>query len=763
MPSPEWSKELGPVMIAIGSVFWALVVAAVILYKHWDGLGERVKAITEALEHLRIQVDQRPSTTSTRLEEESRFASWTNQRAWKKIVLQLQRNVNFVDLYKIERARHLEALHNSYEPADWAPFSEPSAYSLPLAPRMPDSDPKGKAQGDPLDHSRRLATLHQQVDQVTRMFFEVSDVASQVRELRVLIQDHLEHHSDLDFTSNQMQEKLGLAISAEEVARVLEKVVVSSPALQPTPPPPGLPLQKMGSPEVVSLDKMDFGIQTEDFNVVLGCSNSTWSVELPIQETQLDLSAEFVKPVSTSVSMPDLGMSMKTATDLYAPSPRGTSPAPASIAPKSSTPLGDVTEPEMEDTEEETAKALEELYEKLHDESPAHWHEQVEEAKLDNPFADMDESQVDLYCAEVRHRADTNARDRRLGQKQCCQQTKWSSDPPCPVKPIQPPLSEISKILNYQPPAKSKDMSTDMTHNEVRSPTMVDSSCGMTAKNVPAPPEVDRFSLEELRARVNDSNDGRTCQVCQQWRKACRCKDGFQTLEMMVERIRRAEAKRCETEQQHAPPPTCPTTSTTPAPQARVEEEPARDPQQASPSSMPMSFGPPPTTPTAAASSATTADRVREAQEQAQESTPGARSSNQAMPAAIGGADNAGRAAAPWTQTAPAPPRNALSPRRSQSLVPPQRPLSPPLAEDAMPPHPRPEVVWYSAVRLEGMIECAHRHCLPYHNQHGNGWRCEWCHTKWFRRNNGETRETSGPSRYQRPDWRGFAGNARRR
>ena len=65
---------------------------------------------------------------------------------------------------------------------------------------------------------------------------------------------------------------------------------------------------------------------------------------------------------------------------------------------------------------------------------------------------------------------------------------------------------------------------------------------------------------------------------------------------------------------------------------------------------------------------------------------------------------------------------------------------------------------------FEGAQECSHTEhggVQPYYNQHGAGWRCEICHTKWFKRNNGEQVETSGPTRYRRPGWRPGMDNVR--
>ena len=53
----------------------------------------------------------------------------------------------------------------------------------------------------------------------------------------------------------------------------------------------------------------------------------------------------------------------------------------------------------------------------------------------------------------------------------------------------------------------------------------------------------------------------------------------------------------------------------------------------------------------------------------------------------------------------------------------------------------------------EGMEECWHRNGTTYNNQHGRGWRCEECHSKWFTRHNGEQVETSGLTRFRRPGW----------
>ena len=73
--------------------------------------------------------------------------------------------------------------------------------------------------------------------------------------------------------------------------------------------------------------------------------------------------------------------------------------------------------------------------------------------------------------------------------------------------------------------------------------------------------------------------------------------------------------------------------------------------------------------------------------------------------------------------------------------------------------HPAPQGAPCSPVKLEGMLECPHGTynsrvaVTSYQNQHGKGWRCEECHTKWFRRNNGEQVETCGASRWRRPGW----------
>ena len=73
-----------------------------------------------------------------------------------------------------------------------------------------------------------------------------------------------------------------------------------------------------------------------------------------------------------------------------------------------------------------------------------------------------------------------------------------------------------------------------------------------------------------------------------------------------------------------------------------------------------------------------------------------------------------------------------------------------------MPAHPVAQRIWSSQFPFEGGVECTHTEhggCQPYYNQHGAGWRCESCHTKWFKRNNGEEVVTNGPTRYRRPGW----------
>ena len=118
----------------------------------------------------------------------------------------------------------------------------------------------------------------------------------------------------------------------------------------------------------------------------------------------------------------------------------------------------------------------------------------------------------------------------------------------------------------------------------------------------------------------------------------------------------------------------------------------------------------------------------------------------------VGAPDRGGRAAVAWSQ----PPRQrAMSPPREL----PQSSLPQPdvqLPFDRRPQHPAPDAVDYSSVLIQGFIECEHRVCLPYDNQHGSGWKCEECLTKWFRRNNGQDTITNGSSRYRRPGWKGF-------
>ena len=74
-----------------------------------------------------------------------------------------------------------------------------------------------------------------------------------------------------------------------------------------------------------------------------------------------------------------------------------------------------------------------------------------------------------------------------------------------------------------------------------------------------------------------------------------------------------------------------------------------------------------------------------------------------------------------------------------------------------MPAHPAAGTLMASQFPFSGGAECTHTEyggCQPYFNQHGAGWRCEDCHTKWFKRNNGEEVITSGPTRYRRQGWR---------
>ena len=124
----------------------------------------------------------------------------------------------------------------------------------------------------------------------------------------------------------------------------------------------------------------------------------------------------------------------------------------------------------------------------------------------------------------------------------------------------------------------------------------------------------------------------------------------------------------------------------------------------------------------------------------------------------VGAPDPSGRRAQAATPLLPGRPRQSplTSPPRSHS-EPPARttvPVSSSAVHSDLPDHPAAEYVLSSPIWMEGMKECPHAKCLPYHNQHGSGWRCEDCTTKWHRSNAGDQKTTSGPSRYRRPGYR---------
>ena len=116
----------------------------------------------------------------------------------------------------------------------------------------------------------------------------------------------------------------------------------------------------------------------------------------------------------------------------------------------------------------------------------------------------------------------------------------------------------------------------------------------------------------------------------------------------------------------------------------------------------------------------------------------------------VGGPDLSGRAAAVPTPLTLGRPRQSpidwtasgQDPRLSTSAA--------TTAQD-LPAHPNPAVVNESPIWLPGMVECPHHNVGHYSNQHGGGWRCEDCATKWYKALNGDQRTTSGPRRYRRP------------
>ena len=76
-----------------------------------------------------------------------------------------------------------------------------------------------------------------------------------------------------------------------------------------------------------------------------------------------------------------------------------------------------------------------------------------------------------------------------------------------------------------------------------------------------------------------------------------------------------------------------------------------------------------------------------------------------------------------------------------------------------MPQHPHVAQGWtIYAQTMQGpnLEECRHLMAgglTPYTNQHGSGYRCGDCGTKWFRKLNGEQVVTSGSSRFRMQGW----------
>ena len=236
---------------------------------------------------------------------------------------------------------------------------------------------------------------------------------------------------------------------------------------------------------------------------------------------------------------------------------------------------------------------------------------------------------------------------------------------------------------------------------------------------VPLSATGDRYSPENVQERLVASTDGRSCQNCWRFLSRCQCAGGPQTLESVL------AATQPQSQQPPGPlapadmPPPVeapagmpPWVATAPAhvwtAESMMDDQRLMD-RPAAPKSAPPELG--------------------------QTTTPQAKSAGATV-----------RATATRTTGARTARSTSRPPRVSSSA-----------SSEQMPEHPAANALWSSPHPFEGGVECSHREhggCLPYSNQHGAGWRCESCHTKWFRRNNGEQVETSGPHRFRRPGWR---------
>ena len=357
--------------------------------------------------------------------------------------------------------------------------------------------------------------------------------------------------------------------------------------------------------------------------------------------------------------------------------------------------------------------------------------------------------------------------------------------------------AELAHLRPAESAPPSKGESTDMGVSTVGSfptqvvapPTQVVPPPSTPVPTVPADVPGDRYSAEELGKRLfmQNSTDGRACQRCMRFKKRCECKEGPLTIEEVRQQTIAMQKAAWKREQEQSAPQPTPTAgeavqsvtrgnSQPPGPLAPAQVTPAVEPrsreawpaweavslmddrQLATPTGPPMTLAPgqvslPVKAPPSIGQRSPQQPPPQQTQQQ-QQQLP-VKPPPPAWMLAKGGK--------PPPPSTPPPPELAAKAKPQQPQPPPvSRARSTPRVSSSansseMPAHPARGTIWASQFAFNGGVECPHTEnggCQPYKNQHGSGWRCEDCHTKWFRRNNGEEVVTSGPTRFRRPGFR---------